>query len=195
MQKLKKVQRYAKISDTLFDQRSLIHWEAWFPPCFARENQKNTNFFCTAILHPLLVKVFKYETLRPLLFNFSQEFRISKKFGHLTLGSGGKKTFKQYLKSEQTDLQTDLRPDGHTDKQIDIQTEQAQRADSVKITSAQTSKVCYTYISAMQFSLVQHRRRCNVVKYITVWYRAVQYSAVQCSAVLGNSVQRRGEQE
>ena len=33
-QKLKNVQRYAKISDTPFDQRSLIHREAWFPPCF-----------------------------------------------------------------------------------------------------------------------------------------------------------------
>ena len=27
----KKVQRYAKISDTAFDQRSLIHRQAWFP--------------------------------------------------------------------------------------------------------------------------------------------------------------------
>ena len=31
MQKLKKIQKYAKISDTPFDQRSLIHREAWFP--------------------------------------------------------------------------------------------------------------------------------------------------------------------
>ena len=30
-QKLKNIQKYAKISDTLFDQRSLIHREAWFP--------------------------------------------------------------------------------------------------------------------------------------------------------------------
>ena len=29
--KLKNVQKYAKISDTPFDQRSLIHREAWFP--------------------------------------------------------------------------------------------------------------------------------------------------------------------
>ena len=34
MQKLKNVQKYAKISDTPFDQRSLIHREAWFPPYF-----------------------------------------------------------------------------------------------------------------------------------------------------------------
>ena len=29
--KLKNVWKYAKISNTPFDQRSLIHWEAWFP--------------------------------------------------------------------------------------------------------------------------------------------------------------------
>ena len=33
MQKPKNVYRYANISDTPFDQRSLIHWEAWFPGC------------------------------------------------------------------------------------------------------------------------------------------------------------------
>ena len=30
-EKLKNVQKYSKISDTPFDQRSLIHREAWFP--------------------------------------------------------------------------------------------------------------------------------------------------------------------
>ena len=29
-----------KISDTPFDQRSLIHLEACFPPCFVRQNQQ-----------------------------------------------------------------------------------------------------------------------------------------------------------
>ena len=43
----------------------------------------------------------------PLLF--PQGFRISKNFGHPTSGKGGKKTFKRYLKSEQTDKQTDGR--------------------------------------------------------------------------------------
>ena len=37
-QKLTNVYKYAKISDTPFDQRSLIHREAWFPPCFVRQN-------------------------------------------------------------------------------------------------------------------------------------------------------------
>ena len=36
---------------------------------------------------------------------FPQGFRISKSIGHTTSGSGGKKTFKRYLKSEQTDTQ------------------------------------------------------------------------------------------
>ena len=35
-----------------------------------------------------------------------------KNIGHPTLGSGGKKTFKRYLKSEHTDRQAD----GHMDK-------------------------------------------------------------------------------
>ena len=48
--KLKNVQRYANISDTPFDQRSLIHREAWFPPCFVRQNQQKKTFFCAAIL-------------------------------------------------------------------------------------------------------------------------------------------------
>jgi hypothetical protein len=39
-QKLKNVLRYAKISDTPLDQRSLIHREVWFSPCFVRQNQK-----------------------------------------------------------------------------------------------------------------------------------------------------------
>ena len=45
----------------LFDQRSLIHREAWFPPCFARENQQKT-FFCVEILDHLQAKHFKTET-------------------------------------------------------------------------------------------------------------------------------------
>ena len=44
-QKLKIVQKYTKISDTPFDQRSLIHWEAWFPPCFVGQNQPKQFFF------------------------------------------------------------------------------------------------------------------------------------------------------
>ena len=41
-----------------------------------------------------------------LSITFPQGIRISKNFGHPTLGSGGKNTFKRYLKSEHTDKQT-----------------------------------------------------------------------------------------
>ena len=44
----------------------------------------------------------------PLLsITFPQGFRISKNIGHSTSESGGKKTFKRYLKSEHTHGQTD----------------------------------------------------------------------------------------
>ena len=57
----------------------------------------------------------KCSNLRPLLFiTFPQGLGISKNFRHPTLGSGGKKTFKQYLKSEQTYT--------HTDRHTDIST-------------------------------------------------------------------------
>ena len=62
----------------------------------------------------------KCSYLRPLLsITFPQGFRISNNIGHPTSGSGGKKTVKRYLKSEQThrrtDGQTDTRTDGHFD--------------------------------------------------------------------------------
>ena len=52
----------------------------------------------------------KCSYLRPLLsITFPQEFRNSKNIGHPTLGSGGKKTGKRYLKSEQIHGHTDRR--------------------------------------------------------------------------------------
>ena len=71
------------------------------------------HFFCAAILPPKLVK---FSSLRPLLYiNFSQGFRISNFFA--TSGSGGKKTFKWYLK-KLTDKQTDEQTDRWTDGRI-----------------------------------------------------------------------------
>ena len=61
-QKLKNVQRYAKISDTPFDQRSLIHREAWFPPCFVRQNPQKNIFFLRGDFRPLPNKMFKCQT-------------------------------------------------------------------------------------------------------------------------------------
>ena len=67
--KLKNVQKYAKISDKPFDQRSLIHrrnrvqWFQWFPPCFVRQNQqKKQTVFCAAILDHFQTKMFKCKT-------------------------------------------------------------------------------------------------------------------------------------
>ena len=78
-----------------FDQRSLIHWKVLFPQGSVRQNQQNQQ---------------KCLNLRSLLsIIFPQGFRISKNIGHLTLGSGGKKTLKRYLKSEQTHRRTDRR--------------------------------------------------------------------------------------
>ena len=38
--KTQNIKKYAKICDTPFDQRSPIHWEAWFTPGFVRQNQQ-----------------------------------------------------------------------------------------------------------------------------------------------------------
>ena len=104
-QKLKNVQRYAKISDIPFDQRSLIHREAWFPPCFVRQNQQKNKLFFARRFQTTSKQ--KCSNVRPLLsITFPQGFRISKNIGHPTSGSGGKKTVKRYLKSEHTDKQT-----------------------------------------------------------------------------------------
>ena len=108
-QKIKNVKRYAKISDTPFDQRSLIHREVWFLPCFVRQNQPKTNFFCFAILDHFQTKMFQSETTS--FHYFSPRIWISKNIGHPTSGSGGKKTFKRYVKSEQTHRHTDTRTD------------------------------------------------------------------------------------
>ena len=51
----------------------------------------------------------KCSNVRLLLsITFPQGFRISKNIWHPTSGSGGKKTVKRYIQSEQTDTQTDI---------------------------------------------------------------------------------------
>ena len=119
----KNVQRYAKISNIPFDQRSLIHPEVWFSTCFVRQNQQKKKTFFARRFQTTTKQ--KCSNLRSLLsITFPQGFRISKKFGPPTSGSGGKKTFKRYLKSEQTHTRTD----GH----FDLQKASAQRADALK---------------------------------------------------------------
>ena len=54
----------------------------------------------------------KNSNIRPLLsITFPQGFRISKNIGHPTSRHGGKKNVKRYLKSEQTNGQTDTQTD------------------------------------------------------------------------------------
>ena len=102
-QKLKNVQRYAKISDTPVDQRSLIHQEAWFPPCFVRQNQREKKRKKIARRFLTIIKQ-KCSNLRPLLsITFPQGFRSSKNIRHPTSGSGGKKTVKRYLKVKKSE--------------------------------------------------------------------------------------------
>ena len=72
------------------------------------------NMFCTA--KSAILDHFQTKCSNPrqlLSITFPQVFRISKIFGHPTLGSGGKKTFKRYLKSEQTE--THGQTHGHFD--------------------------------------------------------------------------------
>ena len=97
--------------DMPFNQRSLIHREAWLPPCFVRQNQQKKNFFCAAILDNFQIKMFKSETTS--FYYFSP--KDTESIGHPTSGSGGNKTFKRYLKSEHTHRQTDGRADTETD--------------------------------------------------------------------------------
>ena len=84
-----------------FDQRSLIHWETWFPPCLVKKksSKKPTSKQKCLNVTPLLS------------ITFLQGFRISKNIGHPTSESGGKKTVKRYLKSEHTQRQTNTQTD------------------------------------------------------------------------------------
>ena len=89
MQKLKNVQRYAKIRDIPFNQRSLIHREAWFPSCFVRQNQQKNKLFFARRFQTTSKQ--KCSNVRPLLsITFPQGKSI--KFGHWTSRSEGKKT-------------------------------------------------------------------------------------------------------
>ena len=76
-QKFKNLQKHAKFSDTSFDQRFLIHWEAWFPT-FCKAKSAKKNVFCFAILDHFETQMFKSETTS--CHYFPQGF--SKNIGH-----------------------------------------------------------------------------------------------------------------
>ena len=92
-----------------FDQRSLIHREAWFPPCFVRQNQpKKNNSFCLAILDNFQLNVQIWDHIHPLLFPKDSE---SLKFLDIRLWEvGSKRSLNGTLKvnTQKTDGQTDI---------------------------------------------------------------------------------------
>ena len=73
--------------------------------CMAKLAKKLFLWGGGAILDHFQTKMFKSETT--FFHYFFQGFQISKNIGHPTSGSGGKTTFKQYLKSEHKDRRTD----------------------------------------------------------------------------------------
>ena len=67
--------------------------------CKAKSAKKNFFFFARQFQTTSKQKI---SNLKPLLsITFPQGFRITRNIRHPTLGSGGKKTVKRYLKSEQ----------------------------------------------------------------------------------------------
>ena len=130
MEKLKNVQKYAKISDTPFDQRSLIHREAWFSPCFVRQNQpKNLLKKCLAILDQFPTKKFKHETTS--FHYFSPKDSESLKILDIPLWEVGAK--RHFNGTSKMNRWTDRRTHGHADGNCDLQKASAQRADALKI--------------------------------------------------------------
>ena len=45
-----------------YSLRPGVHREAWFPPCFVRQNQQKINFFLRGDFRPLPNKMFNFET-------------------------------------------------------------------------------------------------------------------------------------
>ena len=100
-QKLKNVQRYAKISDTPFDQSSLIHRKRGFHHVLLGKISKKKLLFARRFQ---TTSKQKCSNVRPFLsITFPKGFRISKNIGHPTSGSGGKKTVKKDRKPKKTE--------------------------------------------------------------------------------------------
>ena len=132
-QKFKNVQRFAKICDTPFDQRSLIHREAWFPPCFVNENQQKTNFFFALRFQTTFKQ--KCPNLRRFFsLLFPKDYESLKILDIRLWEVGTKKRLNGTSKvNTQTDGHTDRRTHRQTDGHFDLQKASAQRADALKI--------------------------------------------------------------
>ena len=117
--KIKKVQRYAKISDTTLDQRSLIHQEAWFPPCFVRQNQKKKKLFFARRFQTTFKQ--KCSNLKPLLsITFPKDSKSLKILDIRLREVEAKRRSNGASKvNTRTDGQTDVRTDRRTDRLIE----------------------------------------------------------------------------
>ena len=97
--------------------RQRMSWPIWIVPpitkisCSLRPNLPKNKHFLRCNFTPFISKSIQiWDHFFPLSFPKNSESE-SENFGHLTLGSGGKKTFKRYYKSEQTDGRTNTRTD------------------------------------------------------------------------------------
>ena len=75
--------------------------EAWFPPCFVRQNWPNKQFFFLAISDQFQTKIFKSETTS--FYYFSLRVPNLQNYWTSDFRKWGQKTFKRYLRSEHTD--------------------------------------------------------------------------------------------
>ena len=97
-----------------FDQRSLIHREVWFLPCFVRQNQSKNNLFLRRDFRPLPNKnVPIWDHFYPLLFPKDSE---SLKILDIGLREVGAK--RRLNGTSKVNIQTNK----HTDRQTDIST-------------------------------------------------------------------------
>ena len=95
-----------------FDQRSLIHLEAWFPPCFVRQNQQKKLFFLRGDFRPLSNKnVQMLDHFFPLLF---PKDSISLKIFDIRLREVGAK--RPLNGTSKVNRQTHRRTEKHTDR-------------------------------------------------------------------------------
>ena len=94
------------LKDSKIKEKKFEHWTSgsWGKKTFERNEQRrkkwvNNYFFLPLRLYTLFEQ--RFSNLRPLCsITFPQGFRLSKKFGHWTLGTGGKKNFKRSEKHQ-----------------------------------------------------------------------------------------------
>ena len=156
MEKLKNLKKYAKTSDTPFDQRSLIHREAWFPHCFVRQNQPNKTIFF-GDFRPLPNKnVQIWDHFFPLLFAKDSE---SLKILDIWCREVGAK--RRLNCTSKVNRRTDGRTEGQTDTQTDILTYRKHRPRGPMLWKSQKAfcLLKYSEMTKIQLRIYFLRRR------------------------------------